>query len=111
MALDERAFFSEKPETRQARHQCPRCKRTSEYGALRCSVGEPGKGAAVLSERLLATGDAAPKPPPPPPVPTKVPPIPFGGVDPLYVMGSDGLLRTLRVSDGVMTASLERCVF
>lgn len=32
MALDERAFFTEKPETRQARHQCPRCKRTSEYG-------------------------------------------------------------------------------
>ena len=27
-------------------------------------------------------------------------PVPFGGVDPLYVMGSDGLLRTLRVSDG-----------
>ncbi len=32
MALDERAFFTEKPETRQARHQCPRCKRTNEYG-------------------------------------------------------------------------------
>ncbi len=38
--------------------------------AARSSVGEPGKGAAVLSERLLATGDAAPTPPPPPPVPT-----------------------------------------
>ena len=32
MSLDERAFFTEKPETRQARHQCPRCKRTNEYG-------------------------------------------------------------------------------
>jgi outer membrane protein assembly factor BamB len=33
-------------------------------------------------------------------------PIPFGGVDPLYVMGSDGFLRTLRVSDGAMTAPM-----
>lgn len=32
MSLDERAFFNERPETRQARHQCPRCKRTNEYG-------------------------------------------------------------------------------
>ncbi|MGV3520370.1 hypothetical protein [Luteitalea sp.] len=31
MALDERAFFTEKPETRPSRHQCPRCKRTHEY--------------------------------------------------------------------------------
>lgn len=31
MALDERAFFTDKPETRQARYQCPRCKRTNEY--------------------------------------------------------------------------------
>jgi hypothetical protein len=31
MSLDERAFFSEKPETRQARFQCPKCRRTSEY--------------------------------------------------------------------------------
>jgi outer membrane protein assembly factor BamB len=29
-----------------------------------------------------------------------VPGVPFGGVDPLWVMGSDGLLRTLRVTDG-----------
>ena len=32
MSLDERAFFSEKPETRKAKYQCPRCKRTNEYG-------------------------------------------------------------------------------
>ncbi len=32
MALDERAFFNEKPETRQGRYQCPKCKRTNEYG-------------------------------------------------------------------------------
>ena len=31
MALDERAFFTERPETRQARHQCPRCQRSNEY--------------------------------------------------------------------------------
>ena len=31
MALDERAFFNEKPETRTGRYQCPRCRRTNEY--------------------------------------------------------------------------------
>ena len=31
MAFDERAFFTEKPETRQARYQCPKCRRTSEF--------------------------------------------------------------------------------
>src|SRR5687768_5773218 len=31
MALDERAFFTDRPETRQARYQCPKCRRTSEY--------------------------------------------------------------------------------
>ncbi len=29
--MDERAFFSEKPETRPARYQCPKCRRTSDY--------------------------------------------------------------------------------
>ena len=29
--MDERAFFFEKPETRQARYQCPKCRRTAEY--------------------------------------------------------------------------------
>jgi DNA-directed RNA polymerase subunit RPC12/RpoP len=32
MALDERAFFTEKPETRQARYACPKCRRTNDYG-------------------------------------------------------------------------------
>ena len=32
MALDERALFTEKPETRPGRYQCPRCHRTNEYG-------------------------------------------------------------------------------
>jgi hypothetical protein len=31
MALDERAFFTEKPETRQGRYQCPKCRRTADY--------------------------------------------------------------------------------
>lgn len=31
MSLDERAFFSEKPENRPGRFQCPKCRRTSEY--------------------------------------------------------------------------------
>ncbi len=31
MAFDERAFFTEKPETRPARYQCPRCRRPADY--------------------------------------------------------------------------------
>ena len=31
MALDERALFNEKSETRQGSYQCPKCRRTSEY--------------------------------------------------------------------------------
>ena len=31
MALDERAFFTEKPETRPGRFTCPKCRRTSDY--------------------------------------------------------------------------------
>ncbi|MGE0040238.1 MAG: hypothetical protein AB7H88_13745 [Vicinamibacterales bacterium] len=31
MALDERSFFTEKPESRPASYQCPRCNRTNEY--------------------------------------------------------------------------------
>jgi hypothetical protein len=30
--LDERAFFTEKPEQRPGRFTCPRCRRTNEYG-------------------------------------------------------------------------------
>ena len=29
--MDERQFFTEKPEQRPARLQCPRCRRTNEY--------------------------------------------------------------------------------
>ena len=31
MSLDERAFFNERPESRRAKYQCPRCRRTNEY--------------------------------------------------------------------------------
>jgi hypothetical protein len=31
MALDERALFTEKPETRRGWYQCPKCLRTGEY--------------------------------------------------------------------------------
>lgn len=31
MALDERAFFSDRPENRSERLSCPRCRRTNEY--------------------------------------------------------------------------------
>ena len=31
MALDERAFFNEKPETRQGRFACPKCRRSNDY--------------------------------------------------------------------------------
>ena len=31
MALDERQLFTDKPESRTGRYQCPRCKRTGDY--------------------------------------------------------------------------------
>jgi hypothetical protein len=31
MALDERAFFTEKPEARPGRYQCPKCRRSADY--------------------------------------------------------------------------------
>jgi hypothetical protein len=31
MALDERAFFTERAETRQGQYQCPKCRRMNEY--------------------------------------------------------------------------------
>ena len=71
-------------------------------GRATSAVGEPGKGAAALSQtrrprQAPPTGDV----PPPPAGPVRnVPGVPFGGVDPLYAMGSDGMLRTLRVTDG-----------
>ena len=31
MALDERALFNDRPETRTGRYTCPRCKRSNDY--------------------------------------------------------------------------------
>lgn len=31
MALDEHACFTDKPETRPAKYQCPKCRRTADY--------------------------------------------------------------------------------
>jgi len=31
MALDERVFFTERPETRPGRYQCPKCRRSNDY--------------------------------------------------------------------------------
>jgi hypothetical protein len=99
-------------------------------GRAASSVGEPGKGAAVLATMKPptpptpppapppgakpTTSPTAPTPPPTPPAPPRTGdaaapasrpssltgPVPFGGVDPLVAVGTDGLLRTLRVSDG-----------
>jgi hypothetical protein len=93
-------------------------------GRAASTVGEPGKGALVLSTMNPSTPPPPPPPaaasttkPTPPPTPAAPPrtgdaaapasrpasltaPTPFGGVDPIFAVGSDGLLRTLRVSDG-----------
>ena len=67
------------------------------------AVGEPGKGAAALSQapRARPAGPPSGDVPPPPAGPARnAPSVPFGGVDPLWTMGSDGMLRTVRVTDG-----------
>ena len=72
-------------------------------GRATSAVGEPGKGAAALSaaRRPRPQGPPSGDVPPPPAGPARnVPGVPFGGVDPLWVIGSDGLLRSLRVTDG-----------
>ena len=75
-------------------------------GRSTSAVGEPGRGAAILSQPPRGRG-AAPavtvttQPPSASAARGRtVPPVPFGGVDPLYVVGSDGFLHVLRTSDG-----------
>ena len=53
MALDERAFFNEKPETRQGRYQCPKCRRTADYSVrwVRRSKKERPPGGADERDR------------------------------------------------------------
>ncbi len=68
MALDERAFFLEKPENRPARYQCPKCRRTAEYSirwVRRSKKDRPPAGAdendrakfAKLRDYLLRVDD------------------------------------------------------
>ena len=68
MALDERAFFTEKAENRPARYQCPRCKRTNDYSirwVRRSKKDRPPAGAgdedrakfAKLRDHLLRLED------------------------------------------------------
>jgi hypothetical protein len=81
------------------------------------AVGEPGRGAAVLAQMAAARaaasaagtpagrGAAAPATPgqaaPGAGGGRAVAPIGFGGVDPVFAVGSDGLLHTLLASNGV----------
>lgn len=66
--MDERAFFTEKPETRQGRFQCPKCRRTSDYSVRwvrRTKKDRPPSGAndedrakfAKLRDYLLRVED------------------------------------------------------
>jgi len=69
MALDERAFFTDKPETRTGRYQCPKCRRTGDYAirwTRRTKKDRPPAGAdagdlakfAKLRDYLLRLDDA-----------------------------------------------------
>jgi hypothetical protein len=73
-------------------------------GRATSAVGLPGKGAAALSQERRTRPQGPPPSgdvPPPPAGPMRnAPSVPFGGVDPLWTMGSDGMLRTVRVTDG-----------
>lgn len=69
MTLDERAFFTDKPETRTGRYQCPKCRRTADYAirwTRRTKRDRPPSGAnaedlakfAKLRDYLLRLDDA-----------------------------------------------------
>ncbi len=57
MAFDERAFFSEKPETRGAQYQCPKCRRTGDYQirwVRRAKKDRPPPGADEVDREKFA---------------------------------------------------------
>jgi hypothetical protein len=57
MAFDERAFFSEKPETRAAQYQCPKCRRTGDYQVRwvrRAKKDRPPPGADEVDREKFA---------------------------------------------------------
>src|SRR5215510_7816904 len=54
--VDERQFFSEKPEQRPARFQCPRCRRTNDYSVRwirRTKKAAPPPGADARARALF----------------------------------------------------------
>jgi hypothetical protein len=57
MAFDERAFFSEKPETRPAQYQCPKCRRTGDFQirwVRRAKKDRPPPGADEVDREKFA---------------------------------------------------------
>ena len=57
MALDERAFFTDKPETRTGSYQCPKCRRTAEYAVRwtrRTKKDRPPQGADEADKAKFA---------------------------------------------------------
>jgi hypothetical protein len=55
--MDERHFFTEKPEQRPARFQCPRCRRTNEYSVRwmrRTRKAQPPPGADARDRAMFA---------------------------------------------------------
>jgi hypothetical protein len=54
--VDERHFFTEKPETRPARFQCPRCRRTGDFSIRwirRTKKAQPPSGADARARALF----------------------------------------------------------
>ena len=55
--MDERQFFTEKPEQRPARFQCPRCRRTSDFSVRwmrRTKKQQPPPGADAQARQMFA---------------------------------------------------------
>lgn len=54
--VDERQFFTEKPEQRPGRFQCPRCRRTNDYSVRwirRTKKGQPPAGADARDRAIF----------------------------------------------------------
>jgi hypothetical protein len=57
MALDERAFFTDKPETRPGRFTCPKCRRANDYSirwVRRIKRDRPPSGADEMDRAKFA---------------------------------------------------------
>ena len=55
--MDERAFFTERPESRTAKYQCPKCRRTNEYSnrwVRRAKKDRPPAGASEEDKAKFA---------------------------------------------------------